>query len=443
MMIGWRRFAGALFAVLALGLLAALATAKTRDKGYDWPRGEVGELLERVCKASRRCSAAPSRRTDPRGELVDRLRELPTLTDGHTRADKERLRRLDSEPLKQLGYALDRAVDLMGKHPRGRGLDRGKRIDLIGEWLVVEYEAGYWSTLPDDLAAYEQAIGSIGQSGQGVQVSLNIDVNNSWANEPTFLLDASAGVSNGPATHFRMWCDQCGTITTGDDWVEWSEWKPQIVVTGDGYKNICIQVRADPYQGNFENMAIDCDELGTPPSPADDDDDEPVAEANNPVQRCFGAIGNHCGAADEDLFEYGHCVRMHPFTQPDIATCQINAGSWEHDECCIEKRVGGNAPESEQGSCSLHMAVLLNQPYVCEAEFNKAVARLGQFLTWTRNVDATIENTTGIVDFSAYCAQAGSIVFASEVEKYCCSGTGEVYTQSVVDALAPLRRVCL
>ena len=62
----------------------------------------------------------------------------------------------------------------------------------------------------------------------------------------------------------------------------------------------------------------------------------------------FGAIGNNCGGVEAGELEYGdYCVRHDPISEPDLATCFINGGSWEYDECCVANRVGGNAPESE------------------------------------------------------------------------------------------------
>lgn len=437
---GWK---GKLVAGLGVVGLALPAVGQPSGDRSVWPPGEAGKLLEGVCAASRRCATglpARGQDVDARIELAEKLLELPTLKDGHSAADIARLGRLADDPAKRLEYAIGRAVELLGSQPKARAWDRSRVLEALMESLVVEYDAGYWSTLPDDLKRYERAIGSIGQSGEHVEVSLSVEIEESWPGGPTYLLDAHAEVQNGPATHFRMWCALCESISSTGEWQEWAEWTPIVIVVGAGYKNICLEVRAEPYQSNWANTAVACDALGTPPAPEDEEED--VADSNNPVQRCFGAIGNNCGAADEEGFDYGHCLRLHPFTDPDVATCQINGGSWEHDECCIEKRVGGNAPESEQGSCSPPMAVALSQPYVCEAEFNKAVARLAQNLTWVRDVDATVENTSGVVDFSRYCALAGSIVHQSDVN-YCCSREAEPYVQSAVDALVDERRVCL
>ena len=57
--------------------------------------------------------------------------------------------------------------------------------------------------------------------------------------------------------------------------------------------------------------------------------------------RCYGAIGDNCGAADG--FNFGLCAGNR---------CMINAGSWEHDECCVAYRKNGPAPTSQQGSCT-------------------------------------------------------------------------------------------
>ncbi len=86
--------------------------------------------------------------------------------------------------------------------------------------------------------------------------------------------------------------------------------------------------------------------------------------------------------------------------------------------------------------------MILGQPYVCQSEFNTAVAHIALGFTWTREVDATIENTTGVVDFLSYCAPTGSIVQFDGVERYCCSRSGQPWVQHAGD-LVGLRWICL
>lgn len=130
-------------------------------------------------------------------------------------------------------------------------------------------------------------------------------------------------------------------------------------------------------------------------------------------QRCYGAIGNNCGAAD-GFDNFGFCVGN---------KCMINAGSWTHDECCIAQRRNGPAPESQQGSCS---PVISGSPppHVCQAEFNTAVAHLAApGLTWTRTVDTSAQRcttTTMQVDHTAMCNQSGGTLSCTD-QRMCCS----------------------
>lgn len=129
-------------------------------------------------------------------------------------------------------------------------------------------------------------------------------------------------------------------------------------------------------------------------------------------QRCYGAIGNNCGAADG--FNFGFCVGNQ---------CSINAGSWTHDECCIEFRRNGPAPTSQQGSCSPPISGA-PPPHVCQAEFNKAAAHLAApGLTWKRTVNtsaARCTTTTMTVDHSAMCNPSGGTLLCSD-QRMCCS----------------------
>jgi len=95
-------------------------------------------------------------------------------------------------------------------------------------------------------------------------------------------------------------------------------------------------------------------------------------------QRCYGAAGNNCGVAEGMNFPANLGVCM---STPLGPTCQINAGSWAHDECCVRYRFGG--PNAQQGSCT---AIGMGPPpYVCQLELAKAVAQLpNPLLTWTR-----------------------------------------------------------
>jgi hypothetical protein len=129
-------------------------------------------------------------------------------------------------------------------------------------------------------------------------------------------------------------------------------------------------------------------------------------------QRCYGAIGNNCGAAEG--FNFGLCVGNR---------CSINAGSWAHDECCVERRVNGPAPASQQGSCSPPISGA-PPPHVCQNEFNKAVLHAATpGLTWVRTVNTAAQRcttTTMTVDHSAMCNQSGGTLLCSD-KHLCCS----------------------
>ena len=132
-------------------------------------------------------------------------------------------------------------------------------------------------------------------------------------------------------------------------------------------------------------------------------------------QRCYGAIGNNCGAADG--FNFGFCAGNR---------CMINAGSWTHDECCIAQRRNGPAPQSQQGSCS--PAPFGPPPHVCQAEFNKAVAHLAApGLTWTRTVNTSAQRcttTTMLVDHAAMCNPSGGTLACGD-DRMCSSRTAK------------------
>ena len=136
-------------------------------------------------------------------------------------------------------------------------------------------------------------------------------------------------------------------------------------------------------------------------------------------QRCYGAAGNNCGVADGMNFpgNIGLCIKTSSGTK-----CQINAGSWAHDECCVRYRFGG--PNNNQGSCTA--PGLGPPPYVCQGDLAKAVAQLpNPLLTWTRTVDSNKSNCTdGIempVTHADMCNPSGGKLLCSD-SKYCCSG---------------------
>ncbi len=126
---------------------------------------------------------------------------------------------------------------------------------------------------------------------------------------------------------------------------------------------------------------------------------------------CFGAIGAHCGGIPipgTPQGEYWGCSGNN---------CVINAGSWEHDECCFRNdRVGT-------------MCGVISGP-ACNAEWSKAVHRTLHRLSWKRRVDSCKSSergpAPGRVIHAEYCAPAGTIV-AREDAARCCGGRARAF----------------
>jgi hypothetical protein len=145
--------------------------------------------------------------------------------------------------------------------------------------------------------------------------------------------------------------------------------------------------------------------LGDAPRPAG----QPDLQVQSPrvslkTEYCFGALGAQCGGAQHNLPTTALCA---------AGLCQINAGSWEHDECCFANPKGL--------ACQVGPAdYLTGHDGKCVNEWNKALARLAAGLNWTRRVDFNRPNTTGRVEFSLYCAETGVRVHQEDI-RYCCS----------------------
>lgn len=122
------------------------------------------------------------------------------------------------------------------------------------------------------------------------------------------------------------------------------------------------------------------------------------------TEYCFGALGAQCGGAQHNLPTTALCAG---------GSCQINAGSWEHDECCFTHSQGMACQAGPLDYAIGHNGQCVN-------EWNKALARLGSGLNWTRRIDFNKPNTVGRVEFSAYCAETGVRVHQDDV-RYCCS----------------------
>lgn len=122
------------------------------------------------------------------------------------------------------------------------------------------------------------------------------------------------------------------------------------------------------------------------------------------TEYCFGALGAQCGGAQHNLPMTALCAAGY---------CQINAGSWEHDECCFANPKGMACQVGPVDYVTGHDGKCVN-------EWNKALARLGAGLSWTRRIDFNKPNGTGRVEFSAYCAETGARVHQDDI-RYCCS----------------------
>lgn len=122
---------------------------------------------------------------------------------------------------------------------------------------------------------------------------------------------------------------------------------------------------------------------------------------------CFGAAGQNCGAWTRAGVELSSC-------NPVTHTCAINAGSWQHDECCVRNPQGA--------MCDGKMEELVGSGQVCQAEFEMAVQRLASPFTWIRFVNFDKRNTAGVVDHADYCAPAGTFVnIAAAEQRLCCT----------------------
>lgn len=135
-----------------------------------------------------------------------------------------------------------------------------------------------------------------------------------------------------------------------------------------------------------------------------------VGQLNFKSRRCLGAVGQNCNDVPPEL---GTCDNILTHN------CQVNAGSWQHDECCVRNPRGGMC---DNNPTEYVTQVLPGGAQVCQAEFNLAVARLGTPFTWVRRIDNTVVNSTGVVDHAAYCAPEGTPVDIGLGEsRFCCS----------------------
>ncbi|MFQ5328895.1 MAG: hypothetical protein ACE5D4_02775 [Thermodesulfobacteriota bacterium] len=390
-------------------------------------------VIGKVCAVSWRCVAE-----GPGDWLFEEMLRLPALAGGgRSRGVMERFER-----------AVASAVRSLARKRRYASLPHVEVVELVADRVADEYHATLQAALADgvrEMKRGEHHRYGPGTDGHIAITAFTIDVLDSWAKGPTYRLNLKASFKHGTPTHLRIRCDNCRSLPEGSDsWIPYKFWDPTILVGGEGRLTVCLEARAEPYYGNYSNTDIACVTMDSLSSAGKREKGVAVtAEVNKPGQLCFGAIGNNCGDVEAGELEYGdYCVRHDPITEPDRATCFINGGSWEYDECCVAKRVGGDAPESEQGSCLPRIAKLLGQPLVCQAEREKVAVRQLMGLTWVREVDSSVANRDGKVAFEEYCAPSGTIVHWDEVPRYCCSRSGEQVIKHLGDSLTGLRWTC-
>lgn len=124
------------------------------------------------------------------------------------------------------------------------------------------------------------------------------------------------------------------------------------------------------------------------------------------AQHCFGALGAECGQIP---------IANVPITALCAhGQCKVNAGSWEHDECCWN--------HSRGMACQVGPldGVVNEHDGNCVGAWNKALDRLGRGLIWQRSVNFARTNSTGVVVFGDYCAPRGTRIDAAD-ERFCCS----------------------
>ncbi|MDQ3472111.1 MAG: hypothetical protein M3447_00090 [Acidobacteriota bacterium] len=133
------------------------------------------------------------------------------------------------------------------------------------------------------------------------------------------------------------------------------------------------------------------------------------------IDTCFGAAGSRCGFQSEGFDT--------PLALCANNQCLINAGSWDHDECCWQfpnGKVCRNLGATHDGKCS--------------AEFSKALTRLAGGYNWRRSISFSTLNTTGVVDRNAFCAPGGTVVHKNDADR-CCSTRVRLLANALSDPL--------
>jgi hypothetical protein len=138
------------------------------------------------------------------------------------------------------------------------------------------------------------------------------------------------------------------------------------------------------------------------------------------TQFCFGALGMQCGQPQANLpVSIALCAS---------GRCQINGGSWEHDECCAAHPQGMACQKGPLDALTGHSGH-------CVAAWDKAVRLFTKGLMWSREVDFNRPNRTGIVEFNLYCAPKGALVPPGDANK-CCSRRTRALTPTEAAASA-------
>ncbi|MFQ5587128.1 MAG: hypothetical protein ACE5GF_09980, partial [Thermodesulfobacteriota bacterium] len=211
-------------------------------------------ILRGVCEVSWRCVAE-----GPGDWLIEELLRLPMLATG----------KQGGNPTERLERAVRQAVKSLARDRRYADLSRKKQLEVLAGMVAREYRARLSATLQDSLhemAEREKSPYGPENSSEHITISsFNIDIVDSWTKGPTFLLEVRASIENGPPTHSRIRCDQCESFPTdADRWTPYEFWNPSVILVGEGRLTVCLEVRAEPYYGNYANTAIACDTIGAP-----------------------------------------------------------------------------------------------------------------------------------------------------------------------------------
>ncbi|MEO8218420.1 MAG: hypothetical protein ABI718_15165 [Acidobacteriota bacterium] len=132
---------------------------------------------------------------------------------------------------------------------------------------------------------------------------------------------------------------------------------------------------------------------------------------------CFGGLGQRCGPQREGLTT--------PFSLCLNGVCWVNAGSWDHDECCFANPNGMACTAGPMAPQDGH----------CGGPWDRALSRLAAGYNWTRAVSFTVPNRTGTVGHNQWCAPSGTIVHRLDASKCCSSSARSI--DAIRDA-APL-----